>query len=101
MKYRWVIACKSNTHNIRRSGLAEAAQASIKSGGEKNISLVDAAYCDIAESTTFEAKWQNRTHGEQSVGRGPSPLVLDKRNELKQIARANPFLRELKKWRMI
>ena len=28
------------------------------------------------------------------IGCGPSPLVLDKRNKLRQIARANQFLRE-------
>ena len=33
-------------------------------------------------------------NSKQFVGRGPSPLVLDKRNKLRQIARANQFLRE-------
>ena len=84
----------SITHNISRSSLAEAAEVSIKAGGEKNVSLIDAAYCGIAESARFKAKWPDRMSGEQSVGRGPSPLVLDKTNELRQIARANQFLRE-------
>ena len=35
-------------------------------------------------------------NGEQSVGCGPSPLVFDETNELRQIARANQFLRESK-----
>ena len=33
-------------------------------------------------------------NGKESDGRGPLPLVLDKRNKLRQIARANQFLRE-------
>ena len=32
-------------------------------------------------------------NGEQSVGRGASPLVFDKRNELRQTARANQLLK--------
>ena len=31
---------------------------------------------------------------EQSVGRGPSPLVFDKRNELRQITKTNQLLKE-------
>ena len=37
VKYRWVIAFKSNTQNVSRSRLAEVAQASIKASGEKNV----------------------------------------------------------------
>ena len=77
------MAFKTNTHNVSRSSLAEAAQASIKAGGEKNISFVDAAYCNIADSARFEAKWENQVNGKQSVGRGPPPLVLDNRNKLR------------------
>ena len=33
-------------------------------------------------------------NSKQFVGRGPSPLVLDKRNKLRQSARANQFLQE-------
>ena len=36
-------------------------------------------------------------NSEQSVGHGPSPLVLNKKNELRQIARANQFFRETNK----
>ena len=45
VKYRWVVAFKSNTYNFSQSTLAEAAEASIKAGEEKNVSLIDAAYC--------------------------------------------------------
>ena len=83
------MAFKSNIHNVSRSNLAEAAEVNITGGGEKNVSLIDAAYCGIAEPARFKAKWQNRMMGEQSVGRGPSSLVLDRRNELRQIVRAN------------
>ena len=33
-------------------------------------------------------------NGKQSVGRRPSPLVLDEINELRQSSRANQFLNE-------
>ena len=91
------MAFKTNTQNVSWSSLAEAAQASIKAGAEKNVSLVDAAYCDIVDSVRFEAKWENRVNGKQSVGRGPPSLVLDKKNKLRQIARAKQFLRETNK----
>ena len=91
------MAFKPNTHSFSRSSQAKVTEASIKAGGSKNVSLVDAGYCGIAEPARFEVKWQNRMHGEKSVGREPSPLVLDKRNELRQIARANQFLRETNK----
>ena len=41
-KYRWAFAFRSTTHNIPMSSLAEAARASMKSAGEKNLSLVGA-----------------------------------------------------------
>ena len=85
---------KSNTHNVSWSSLTEATEASIKAWGETNVSLIDAAYCGIPESARFEAKWQNRINDAQSVGRGPSPFVFGKRNELRKIARTNQFLRE-------
>ena len=51
---------KSNTHNVNRSSLAKAALTSTKAVREKNISLLDAAYCTIVESGRFEAKWKSR-----------------------------------------
>ena len=38
LKYRWIMAFKSNTHTISQSSLAEAADASIKTGGKKMFS---------------------------------------------------------------
>ena len=70
------MAFESNPHNVSGSSLAEVAQASIKAGDEKDVSLVDAAYCDIAEST--EAEWQNRMNGKQTVGRGHHHSFLAK-----------------------
>ena len=94
VKHRWVIAFKSYTHTVSWSSLADAAEASIKAAREKNVSLIDAAYCGITESARFKAKWQNWMNSKQFVGRGPSPLVLDKMKKFRQIARANQFLRE-------
>ena len=50
------MAFKSNTHNVSQSSLAEVAQASIKDDEDKSVSLVDATYCDVAESTRSEGK---------------------------------------------
>ena len=49
---------KCNTHNVSQSSQAEKALTSTKAGREKNVSLLDATYCDIVESSRFEAKWQ-------------------------------------------
>ena len=54
LTYRCIMAFKSNTNNVSPSSPAEVALASIKAGQEKNVSLFDAAYCDIVESTRFE-----------------------------------------------
>lgn len=75
-EYRWVMAFKSSTNNAN---------------------LIDAAYCVIVESPRFEGKWQSRMNEEESFRCGPSPLIFNERNELRQIARANHFLRETNK----
>ena len=56
LKYGWVMAFKSNIHNVSQSSLVKAALARTKAGREKNVSLLDVAYCDIVESARFEAK---------------------------------------------
>ena len=94
-KYRWASAYKNNLHNSTRSSLAEAAQSSMKAGGEKNLSLVDSVYSDIADSARLEAKWLNRVDGERCVGSGPSRIELERRNERRQVGRANQFISEL------
>ena len=94
-RYRWASAFKKNLHNCTRSSLAEAAQASMKAGGEKNLSLVDAVYSDISDSARLEAKWLNRIEGERCAGAGPTPLQLESRNERRQVGRANRFVTEL------
>ena len=93
-EYRWIRAFRSNTHNISRSSLAKMTLVSTKAGREKNVSLLDAAYCNIVESARFEVKWQIPMNGEQSFRCWPSPLIFDEKNELRQIARASQFLRE-------
>ena len=97
LKNRLVMEFKSNNHNVSRSRLTKVTLASTKAGREKNVSLLDAAYCDIVNSARFVAKRQSRMNGMRPIGCGPSPLVFDKRNELRQIARANQFLRETNK----
>ena len=72
-KFRWALAYRmQSTCDIPRNSLAEDAHAKMKSGGRKNLSLVDAAYEDTQASACFEARWQKRKDGEKSTGRGPT-----------------------------
>ena len=50
IKSRWATSYWVGLHNIPKSSLAEAAQASMKAASEKNISLVDATYPHITDS---------------------------------------------------
>ena len=79
-EYRWIMAFKSNTHNISRSSQAKVTLASTKADREKNIFLLDAAYCNIAESARFEANWQIPMNGEQSFRCWPSSFIFYERN---------------------
>ena len=74
IKPRWATSYRVGLHNIPKSNLAEAAQASMKAANEKNISLVDATYADITDSARLDAKWVNRIEGEESRGSGPSQV---------------------------
>ena len=58
-KCRWALSYRAATHRIPLSSLAEAAHASMKAAGEKNLSLSDAAYADITDSVRLEAKFVN------------------------------------------
>ena len=95
VRFRWATAFKNNLHNTPRSSLAEASQASMTAGGEKNISLSDSACSHITECIRLEATWLNRQAGERVVGTGPSALELEQRNERRQMARTNRFLTEI------
>ena len=92
VKYRLASAFKFNLHNITRSSLAEAAQASMKAADEINVSLVNAVYYDITDSARLQAKWENRINGERCTGRGSSPLELSERSSRGQIGRAHCFI---------
>ena len=74
IKPRWATSYRVGLHNIPKSNLAEAAQASMKAANEKNISLVDATYADITDSARLDAKWVNRIEGEESGGSGTSQV---------------------------
>ena len=94
VKYRCASAFKFNLHNITRSSLAEAAQASMKAADEINVSLVDAVYYDITDSARLQAKWENRINGERCTGCGTSPLELSERSSRRQIGQAHGFIDE-------
>ena len=94
VKYRWASAFKFNLHNITRSSLAEAAQASMKAADQINILLVDAIYYGITDSAPLQAKWEDRINGEGHTGRCPSPLELSERSSRRQIGRVYRFIDE-------
>ena len=77
--YRWSAPFKRDIPDIPKSSLAEAAHAKMKSGGRKNMSLVDAAYADIEAAAFFEASWRRRKEGERSHGRGPTGIELNEK----------------------
>ena len=81
IKSRWATSYRVGLHNIPKSSLTEAAQASMKAANEKNISLVDATYADITDSARLDTKWINRIEGEESPGSGPSQVELSERYE--------------------
>ena len=92
IKLRWATCYRVGLHNILKSSLAEAAQASMKAANEKNISLVDVTYVDITDSARLDSKWINRIEGEESRGLGPSQV--DERYEARQINRAKRYIKE-------
>ena len=94
IKSRWATSYWVGLHNIPKSSLAEAAQASMKAASEKNISLVDATYADIIDSARLDAKWINRIEEEESRGWSPSQVELDERYEARQINRAKRYIEE-------
>ena len=73
------------------SSLAESAHASMKAAGDKNLSLVDAAFADITDSVRLEARFQNQQSGEIARGAGPSGDDLLTREEIRQIARTESY----------
>eukprot|EP00112_Aurelia_sp_Birch-Aquarium-sp1_P014945 Seg3264.2 transcript_id=Seg3264.2/GoldUCD/mRNA.D3Y31 product="hypothetical protein" protein_id=Seg3264.2/GoldUCD/D3Y31 len=79
------------------SSLAEPAQAAMKVGCQKNISLVDSAFADIVDAARLEGKWQNRISGERSQGSRPSAIDLNKREECRLMQRSAQFLDEMSK----
>ena len=83
---------RRSLHGIPRSSLAEAAQASMKATGGKNLSLIDAVYASVTDSVRLEAKIQNRENGEVVRGTGPSESEVQKRSERRQILRAEQMV---------
>ena len=51
-KSSWETSYWVGFRNIRKSSLAEGSQASMKTAGEKNSSLVDTTYADITDSAS-------------------------------------------------
>ena len=94
IKSRRATSYRAGLHNISKSSLAEAAQASMNAAYEKNISLVDATYADITDSAGLDAKWINRIKREESLGSSSSQVELGERYEGRQIKRAKRYIEE-------
>ena len=96
-RFRWATSFRSSLQGIPLSSLAEPAQAAMKAGCQRNISLVDSVFADIVDAARLEGKWQNRTNGERSQGSGPSAIELNNREECRQMQRSAQFLDEMSK----
>ena len=81
-KHRWALCFGHSVHQIPRSSLAEAAQASMKADSGKNLSLVDAVINSTVDSLRHEANICNRQAGERAQGRGPTGVELWEREKL-------------------
>ena len=57
IKSRCATSYRVGLHNIPKSSLAEAVQASMKAVSESNISLVDATYSAITDSARLDVQW--------------------------------------------
>ncbi len=96
-RFRWATAWRSSLQGIPLSSLAEPAQASMKAGSQKNVSLVDGIFADIVDSARLEGKWENRKSEEPSPGSGPSALELLQRDKRRQLKRSAHFINEASK----
>ena len=94
-RFRWSVAYRGQLYAIPSSSLAEAAQASMKAGSQRNVSLVDGCMADIIDSANLKARWINRQRGGSDIGAGPSQRQLDIREEYRQIERALNFTEEM------
>ena len=90
-KHHWVLCFRHSVHQIPRSSLTEAVQASMKANFGKNLSLIDAVINSTVDSLRHEANIYNRQAGERTQGRGPTGVELAEREKMRQVRRAINF----------
>ena len=80
---RWALCFRHSVHQIPRSSLAEAVQASMKANFGKNLSLVDAVINSTVYSQRHEANIYNRQAGKRAQVRGPTGVELGEREKMR------------------
>ena len=85
------------TDNTPSTNLAEAVHATWKCTQATNITLVDAAYYDIAESIHIERQLEQYKSGLYQGGSGPSAYSRQQQNYQSQKKRAEQYSAELLK----
>ena len=85
------------TNNTPSTNLAEAVHATWKCTQATNITLVDAAYYDIAESIHIERQLEQYKSGLYQGGSGPSAYSRQQQNYQSQKKRAEQYSAELLK----
>lgn len=83
------------TDNTPSTNLAESVHSSWKSTQATNITLVDAAYHDIAESIHVERQLEQYKSGGYSGGTGPSAYSRQQKNYRSQMKRAEQYAAEI------
>ena len=83
------------TDNTPTTNLAESVHSTWKSTRSTNITLVDAAYHDIAESIHIERQLEQYKLGVYGGGTGPSAISCQQHNYQSQMNRADQYAMEL------
>ncbi len=82
-------------HNAPTTNLSEPVNSSFQRRGHSNISLVDAALEDVAESLLLEKIRFRQSHGEKVYGSGPTQPQLQQRENSNQVRRAEQVVKEI------
>jgi hypothetical protein len=82
-------------HNAPTTNLSEPVNSSFQKRGNSNISLIDAALEDVAESVLLEKMWLRQSRGEKVYGTGPTQPQLQQRENSNQVRRAEQIVKEM------
>ena len=94
---QWWVERKTHFSKAYRPlhNLSEPVNSSFQRRGHSNISLVDAALEDVAESLLLEKIRFWQSHGEKVYGSGPTQPQLQQRENSNQVRRAEQIIKEI------